>query len=176
MGRKKAAAVRTGKSSLAPELRRKIRDARYSVGDDRFIVTFDSGKEYSFPRSSLEVDDGSELVNIQVDRKRFFFRVTHVSGNRYEIPWDRVLQEAEPAYPYFRGRRGRTKPTRAVGATIRKLRQAEGITQEKLGRAVGMMRNNISRIEGAKHRPTLETMERIAKALKVSVADLIVPR
>jgi len=25
---------------------------------DRFIVTFDSGKGYSFPRSSLEVDDG----------------------------------------------------------------------------------------------------------------------
>jgi DNA-binding XRE family transcriptional regulator len=176
MGRKKAAAVRTGKSSLAPKSGRKIRDARYLVGEDHFIVTFDSGKEYSFPRSSLEVDDGSELVNIQLDRRRFFFRVTQVSGNRYEIPWDRVLHEAEPSYPYFRGRTGRTKTTRAVGATIRKLREAKGITQEKLGRAVGMMRNNISRIEAAKHRPTLETMERIAKALKVSVADLIVPR
>ena len=173
---KTSAAVRTRKSSLAPKSGRKIRDARYLVGEDRFIVTFDSGKEYSFPRSSLEVDDGSELVNIQVDRKRFFFRVTQVSGNRYEIPWDRVLQEAERAYPYFRGRRGRTKTTRAVGATIRKLREAKGITQEKLAGAVGMMRNNISRIEAAKHRPTLETMERIAKALKVSVADLIVPR
>jgi transcriptional regulator with XRE-family HTH domain len=35
---------------------------------------------------------------------------------------------------------------------------------------------NISRIEAAKHRRTLATLERIAKALKVSVADLIVPR
>jgi DNA-binding XRE family transcriptional regulator len=172
----KAAAVRTGERSLAPESRRKIRDARYLVGEDRFIVTFDSGKEYSFPRSSLEVDDGSELVHIQVDHRRFFFRVTQVSGNRYEIPWDRVLHEAETTYRYFRGRRGRTKTTRAVGATIRKLREAKGITQEKLAGAVGMMRNNISRIEAAKHRPTLETIERIAKALKVSVADLIVPR
>src|SRR4249919_4225118 len=100
MGRKKAAVVRTVERSLAPE--RKIRDARYLVGEDRFIVTFDSGKEYSFPRLSLEVDDGSELVHIQVDRKRFFFRVTQVSGNRYEIPWDRVLHEAEPTYRYFR--------------------------------------------------------------------------
>ena len=64
MGRKKAAAVRTVERSLAPE--RKIRDARYLVGEDRFIVTFNSGKVYSFPRSSLEVDDGSELVNIQI--------------------------------------------------------------------------------------------------------------
>lgn len=172
----RAAALRTVESSTALELGRKIRDARYLVGEDRFVVTFDSGKEYSFPRSSLEVDDGSELVNIQVDRKRFFFRVTQVSGNRYEIPWDRVLHEAEPSYPYFRARLSRTKTTRAVGAVIRKLREAKGITQEELADAVGMMRSNISRIEAAKHRPTLETMERIAKALKVSVADLIAPR
>jgi ribosome-binding protein aMBF1 (putative translation factor) len=168
--------MRTTESSLVPEFRRKIRDARFLVGEDRFIVTFDSGKEYSFPRSSVEVDDGSELLNIQVDRGQFFFRVRQASGNRYEVPWDRVLHEAEPSYRYFRGRRGRTKTTHEVGAAIRKLREAKGITQEQLAGAVGMMRNNISRIEAAKHRPTLETLERIAKALKVSVADLIVPR
>jgi transcriptional regulator with XRE-family HTH domain len=39
-----------------------------------------------------------------------------------------------------------------------------------------MMRSNISRIEAAKHRPTLETLERIAKALKVSVAELVARR
>jgi ribosome-binding protein aMBF1 (putative translation factor) len=172
----RAVAMRTTESSLVPEFSRKIRDARFLVGEDRFIVTFDSGKEYSFPRSSVEVDDGSELLNIQVDRGRFFFRVRQASGNRYEVPWDRVLHEAEPSYRYFRGRRGRTKTTHEVGAAIRKLREAKGITQEQLAGAVGMMRNNISRIEAAKHRPTLETLERIAKALKVSVADLIVPR
>jgi DNA-binding XRE family transcriptional regulator len=173
---RRSAALKTAEISSAPEFARKIRDARFLVGEDRFIVTFDSGKEYSFPRSSLEVDDGSELVNLQVDRRRFFFRVTQVSGNRYEIPWDRVLHEAEPSYPYFHGRSDRTRRTHEVGATIRKLREAKGITQEELAGAVGMMRSNISRIEAAKHRPTLETMERIAKALKVAVAELIAPR
>jgi len=42
--------------------------------------------------------------------------------------------------------------------------------------AVGMMRSNISRIEAAKHRPTLETMEKIAKGLKVSVVELVARR
>ena len=170
----RTAALRTVESSSTMKSGRKIRDARYLVGEDRFIVTFDSGKEYGFPRSSLDVDDGSDVLNLQVDRKRFFFRVTQVSGNRYEVPWDRVLHEAEPSYPYFRARVGRT--TRDVGAMIRKLREANGITQEELATGAGMMRNNISRIEAAKHRPTLDTMERIAKALKVSVADLIAPR
>jgi DNA-binding XRE family transcriptional regulator len=169
----RTAATKATEHSLVPEFGR-IRDARFLVGEDRFVVTFDSGKEYTFARSSVEVDDGSELVNIQVDRGRFFFRVRQASGNRYEIPWDRVLHEAEPSYRYFRGHRTRT--THEVGAAIRKLREAKGITQEQLAGAVGMMRNNISRIEAAKHRPTLETLERIAKALKVSVADLIVPR
>jgi transcriptional regulator with XRE-family HTH domain len=86
-----------------------------------------------------------------------------------------VLHEAEPSYPYFRGRTDRTRKTREVGAAIRKLREAKGLTQEELAASVGMMRSNISRIEAAKHRPTLETMERIAKALKVAVADLIAP-
>ena len=172
----RATAIRAIESSLAPEFVRRIRDARYLVGEDRFIVTFDSGKEYSFPRSSLEIDDGSELVNIQIDRRRFFFRVRQASGNRYEVPWDRVLHEAEPSYRFFRGRKDRAKTSHEVGATIRKLREAQGITQEDLAGAVGMMRNNISRIEAAKHRPTLETLERIAKALNVSVVDLIVPR
>lgn len=172
----RAAATRVTESSLVPEFGRKIRDARFLVGDDRFTVTFDSGKEYSFPRSSLEIDDGSEVVKIEVDRRRFFFRVRQASGNRYEIPWDRVLHEADPSYRYFRGRRDRIRTTHEAGATIRKLREARRLTQEQLAVAVGMMRNNISRIEAAKHRPTLETLERIAKALKVSVAELIVPR
>jgi DNA-binding XRE family transcriptional regulator len=169
----RAAAMRTAENSSVSEFGQRIRDARFLVGEDRFIVTFDSGKEYSFPRSSVEVDDGSELVNIQVDRERFFFRVRQASGNRYEIPWDRVLHEAEPSYRYFRGRR--TGTSHEVGSTIRKLRGTKRMTQEELADAVGMMRSNISRIEAAKHRPTLETLERIAKALKVRVADLIVP-
>jgi DNA-binding XRE family transcriptional regulator len=170
----KSAAVRSTENLSVQELERKIRDARYSVGEDRFIVTFDSGKEYSFPRSSLEVDDGSGVVNVQVER--LFFRVTQASGNRYEVPWDRVLYEAEPSYAQFRGRTGQAKTTHNVGATIRRLREAKGLTQDQLAMAVGMMRSNISRIEAAKHRPTLETMEKIAQALKISLVDLVARR
>lgn len=172
----KSAAVRTVENSPKQELERKIRDARYSVGEDRFIVTFDSGKEYSFPRSALEVDDGSGVASVQVERRRLFFRVAQASGNRYEVPWDRVLHEAEPAYRHSRGLMGGSRTTHNVGATIRKLREAKRLTQDQLATTVGMMRSNISRIEAAKHRPTLETLEKIAKALKVSVAELVARR
>ena len=172
----RAAAIKYTDSFPAPTFEDKIRDARYLVRDHHFIVTFDSGKEYSFPRSALETDDGSQLVSVRVDRKRYFFHVTQSSGNRYEVPWDRVLYEAEPSYPYFRGRATRTKKGQEIGTTIRKLREEKRITQEKLARAAGMIRANLSRIEASKHRPTLETIERIATALKVPVADLIAAR
>jgi hypothetical protein len=74
----KSAAVRSTENLSAQELERKIRDARYSVGEDRFIVTLDSGKEYSFPRSSLEVDDGAAQRPGRT--QAFLFRVTQASA------------------------------------------------------------------------------------------------
>src|SRR3970282_2872279 len=142
----KSAAVRTTEYLSAQELERKMRDARYSVAEDCFIVTFESGKEYSFPRSSLEVDDGTAVVSVHVERRRFYFRVTQASGNRYEVPWDRVYHEAEPAYGHFRGNMGRRMTTHNLGATIRKLREAKGPEQEQLATAGGVMRSNIARI------------------------------
>ena len=94
MGRSVVIKVTDGLSGLSFD--RKIRDVRYQVRDNQFIVTFESGKEYNFSRAALEVDDGSDLVSVRADRKRYFFHVTQASGNHYEVPWDRVLHEAEP--------------------------------------------------------------------------------
>jgi len=57
--------------TLAPGFEDKLRDARYLVGENRFLVTFESGKEYGFSRSSLECDDGTDVVSVKVDSKRF---------------------------------------------------------------------------------------------------------
>jgi DNA-binding XRE family transcriptional regulator len=154
----------------------KIRDARYLVGEDRFFVTFDSGKEYSFARSLLECDDGTDIVSVKVESKRFFFAVTLSSGNKYEIPWDRVLYEAEASYPYLRSRAAKFENSRNLGGEISKLRKARGMTQAELARAANILRPNLARIEGGKHRPTLETLEKLAAALKVPVVDMIAKR
>lgn len=124
------AAVTTTEPSWRNEQDQRMRDVRFSVGENRFVVTFDSGKEYSFPRPALEVDDGSDVVRVQLERRRFFFRVIQSSGNRYEVPWDRVLHEAEPAYRHFRGHMRISRTT--VGATIRKLRAAKGSLRSSL--------------------------------------------
>jgi len=157
----------------APGFEDKIRDVRYLVGEDRFVATFDSGKEYGFSRPLLDCDDGTDVVMVKVDAMRFFFHVTQASGNKYEVPWDQVLYEAEASYPYFRGRKAGIESSRSVGEQIKKLRKAKGMTQAELAHAASILRPNLSRIEAGKHRPTLETLERIASALKVPVVNLI---
>ena len=61
-----------------------------------------------------------------------------------------------------------------IGVTLRKIREARGISQEKLARSADVSNNTIIKIEAGKNQnPTLDTLKRIAKALETSVDDLI---
>jgi len=54
------------------------------------------------------------------------------------------------------------------------MREAKGLSQEKLARLADVANNTIIRIEGGKNQnPTLDTLKKIAKALEVSVNELI---
>lgn len=59
-----------------------------------------------------------------------------------------------------------------VGETIRKMRQAQNLTQEELGERIGVQKAQISRLEKGKSVITLPTMSRIFQALGVATATL----
>ena len=54
-----------------------------------------------------------------------------------------------------------------------KLREARGLTQEALAQKTGLNRVTLARLERAQHPPNLETLDRIARALHVSLAELV---
>lgn len=56
---------------------------------------------------------------------------------------------------------------------LKRMREKRGWTQEDLASKVGVARVTIARIEIGNRRPSLELLERIAKALKVKVGDLL---
>ena len=61
-----------------------------------------------------------------------------------------------------------------VSENIRKLRIKKGIPQDRLSKLADVTYNTIIKIEsGANKNPTIETLSKIAKALNVSVDDLI---
>ena len=53
----------------------------------------------------------------------------------------------------------------ALGGAIRGRREAQGLSQRTVAERVGLSRTTISRIETGEQVPTLETLDRIAKAL-----------
>jgi len=61
-----------------------------------------------------------------------------------------------------------------IGKNIKKLRQANGLSQDRLSKSANISYNSIIKLEtGGITNPTIETLQKIAKALGVSVEELI---
>jgi len=60
------------------------------------------------------------------------------------------------------------------GKNVQKFRKIKQISQEKLAEVSGVHRTYVGMIERAEKNITLRNMEKIAKALEVEIADLLV--
>lgn len=61
---------------------------------------------------------------------------------------------------------------KSLGKKIKKLRKEKGLSQEKLSWEVGLNRGYIGFIERGERNPSIETLTKIAKALKVTLDEL----
>jgi len=59
------------------------------------------------------------------------------------------------------------------GKQLQRLRIRRGLTQEQLGVTAGLSRTFLTRLELGQHDPSLSTLVRLAKALRVSVTELL---
>ena len=64
-------------------------------------------------------------------------------------------------------------PHLQVAASIRMLRQKSGLSQRQLALRMQVPRTYVSKIENEKAMPTLSSLQRLASALEVSMADLL---
>lgn len=61
-----------------------------------------------------------------------------------------------------------------IGKNIKKLRQSKELSQDRLSKLADVSYNSIIKLEtGGITNPTIETLQKIAKALNVSVNELI---
>jgi transcriptional regulator with XRE-family HTH domain len=61
-----------------------------------------------------------------------------------------------------------------IGKNIKRLRQEKGISQDKLSKLADISLNTVVKIELDQNpNPTLETIQKLAKALGVSLDDLV---
>ena len=61
-----------------------------------------------------------------------------------------------------------------IGKNIKKLREQKGISQDRLSKLADISSNTVAKLElDDSPNPTIETLQKIAKALNVRVDDLI---
>lgn len=63
--------------------------------------------------------------------------------------------------------------TERVAARITAFRERRGMTQDALASKARINRVTLVRLERAMHEPTLDTLDRIARALSVKLVDLV---
>ena len=62
---------------------------------------------------------------------------------------------------------------RRVGATVRRLRKEQGLSQEELAERSGLHRTFVSQIERAVKNVTLVSLDRVAQGLGVALRELV---
>jgi len=63
--------------------------------------------------------------------------------------------------------------TMRVARRLRQRREALGMSQARLARGAGISRGYLIRLEAAAQDPTLTVLSKLAKALKVTVGELV---
>jgi transcriptional regulator with XRE-family HTH domain len=65
------------------------------------------------------------------------------------------------------------RATQRFGQQLQRLRTRRGLTQEQLAVKAGLVRFYVTKLEQGEHDPTLSTLVRLAKALRISVTELL---
>jgi DNA-binding XRE family transcriptional regulator len=144
------------------------------ASEDGIRVTFADGCSGGIPfRDLAEIGDVSKVKTIELPNP-YELVVTNSEGEKHEIPWDFARHYCDPAYrPRVEAiaERGML----SLGARIREMRTAAGMTQEQLSSAAGIGRVTLVRLESGEQSPRYETLVAIARALGRAPADLMAP-
>lgn len=163
------------KKQLDPESRKRFARVKYLVDARAFLVFMENARTYALLISDLSEADSSKVVKWSISKDRSYIKVLQESGNTFEIPWDDVLFHCEPKYEFYKGkgREDTGASANQIGEKVRQTREIKGYSVQVLADKAKMKRPNLSRLEHGHHQPSLGTLEKIAKALEVSVAELI---
>ncbi len=63
--------------------------------------------------------------------------------------------------------------SKQIAKNLKRLRRQRNLTQEELARKSKIATNTLARLERAEHTASTNTLEKLAKALKVKVSDIL---
>ena len=136
---------------------------------DEVLAVLGDGEALLVVRPLDPVDDGSEIVGISIDQNAARATLELKSGVSCQLKAD-ALRSASGT---TNGSADIAIDGEKLGARLKELRLAAGLTQAELARRTGIHRPNIARVEAGRHTPSLETLSRIASAIGVSTTHVL---
>ncbi|MDQ3034600.1 MAG: helix-turn-helix domain-containing protein [Myxococcota bacterium] len=140
------------------------------------------GSAVLVPRPAHPADDRSDVASITLADDATRATLELVSGARFDVGADEIVVRGSNGVS--RSSSGGTLGAengsvlgeidgQRLGARIRALRLAAGLTQAELARRTGIHRPNIARVEAGRHTPSLETLARLANAIGVPTTRVL---
>ena len=138
---------------------------------DDVLAVLGNGDAVLHGRPIDPADDGSEIESISINPTATTATLRLKSGVTCQLGVGAVHAASGPS-----GEADIAIDGEKLGARLRELRLAAGLTQAELARRTGIHRPNIARVEAGRHAPSLETLSRIASAIGVSTTQVLVSR
>ncbi|HET6339692.1 MAG TPA: helix-turn-helix transcriptional regulator [Polyangiales bacterium] len=141
---------------------------------NELLALLGDGTVVLVPRPVAEDDDGSEVSSIELGPDAQSATLKLGSGRELTLRAGAVCDSNKDSGDHVdhfgngNGANGVNAVDGArLGARLRELRLAAGLTQAELARRTGIHRPNIARVEAGRHTPSLETLARLASAIGV---------
>lgn len=147
---------------------------------NELLALLGDGTVVLVPRPVAEDDDGSEVSSIELGGDAQSATLKLGSGHSLTLRAGAVCESMKDggAHAEHNGNGNGANGVSAVdgarlGARLRELRLAAGLTQAELARRTGIHRPNIARVEAGRHTPSLETLARLASAIGVPTTTVL---
>jgi DNA-binding XRE family transcriptional regulator len=136
---------------------------------NELLALLGDGSAALLSRPISEDDDQSEVAGITLEGDAQTATLRLGSGRQLLVRAATVAAaNGRAAHSVSNGLEGASAVDGArLGARLRELRLAAGLTQAELARRTGIHRPNIARVEAGRHTPSLETLARLASAIGV---------
>lgn len=157
---------------LQPDI---ITEARFIEIDNRFWVQFGDGLSGTWSWADLQLESlASRAIPESISPSSSGSSVEHLlrDGSTYDIDAGVLRAFFDAKYKAnleFEAERHRL----SFGERVRHIRRSRGLTQTELGLKSSLDQAVISRIEQGEVRPRIDTLDRIASSLDISVGELL---
>jgi DNA-binding XRE family transcriptional regulator len=150
---------------------------------DALLAVLGDGSATLVSRPAHADDDGAEVTAITIADDAASARLELAGGRSFDLDASQIASRHPDPAPTASSSGQLAAATQALalssidgaklGARIRELRLAAGLTQAELARRTGIHRPNIARVEAGRHTPSLETLARLAAAIGVPTTSVL---